>query len=228
MTAASRLINGDCLEVVPTLPPGSVDMVITDPPYGMGFQSNWSKSGERHKKIIGDDSVDPRWIKPCVDLLAPDGGLIMFCDWKTSCEWRYHLEEAGLKVVSQVIWDREHHGMGDLTGAFAPMHDVIWYATKGRRTWGNGRPKSVLRHKRPSPSDDNGHPTCKPVGLMVDLCRCTGGGLVLDPFMGSGSTGKAAMYEGFEFVGIELTDEYLPIAKARIEFAIEEMKGRLL
>jgi len=46
--------------------------------------------------------------------------------------------------------------------------------------------------------------------------------------MGSGSTGKAAMYEGFEFVGIELTDEYLPIARARIEFAIEEMKGRLL
>jgi site-specific DNA-methyltransferase (adenine-specific) len=76
----------------------------------------------------------------------------------------------------------------------------------------------------------NHHPTVKPTDLMRYLCRLVTppGGIVLDPFMGSGSTGKAAMYEGFEFVGIELTDEYLPIAKARIEFAIEEMKARLL
>jgi len=76
----------------------------------------------------------------------------------------------------------------------------------------------------------NHHPTVKPTELMRYLCRLVTppGGIVLDPFMGSGSTGKAAMYEGFEFVGIELTDEYLPIAEARIEFAIEEMKGRLL
>lgn len=76
----------------------------------------------------------------------------------------------------------------------------------------------------------NHHPTVKPTELMRYLCRLVTPpkGIVLDPFMGSGSTGKAAMYEGFEFVGIELTDEYLPIAKARIEFAIEEMKGRLL
>jgi len=76
----------------------------------------------------------------------------------------------------------------------------------------------------------NHHPTVKPTELMRYLCRLVTppGGIILDPFMGSGSTGKAAMYEGFEFVGIELTDEYLPIAKARIEFAIEEMKGRLL
>ena len=76
----------------------------------------------------------------------------------------------------------------------------------------------------------NHHPTVKPTELMRYLCRLVTPpkGIVLDPFMGSGSTGKAAMYEGFEFVGIELTDEYLPIAKARIEFAIEEMKARLL
>jgi len=78
--------------------------------------------------------------------------------------------------------------------------------------------------------EKNHHPTVKPTELMRYLCRLVTPpkGIVLDPFMGSGSTGKAAIYEGFEFIGIELTDEYLPIAKARIEFAIEEMKGRLL
>ena len=73
--------------------------------------------------------------------------------------------------------------------------------------------------------DKNHHPTVKPTDLMRYLCRLVTppNGTVLDPFMGSGSTGKAAIYEGFNFVGIEMTDEYLPIAKARIEFALKEI-----
>lgn len=65
---------------------------------------------------------------------------------------------------------------------------------------------------------------------MRYLCRLVTppDGVVLDPFMGSGSTGKAAIYENFQFIGIEMTDEYLPIAEARIEFAIKEMEGKLL
>lgn len=68
----------------------------------------------------------------------------------------------------------------------------------------------------------NHHPTVKPTLLMQYLVRLVTppNGIVLDPFLGSGSTGKAAMYEGFNFIGIELTPEYLPIAKARIEFAL--------
>jgi site-specific DNA-methyltransferase (adenine-specific) len=76
----------------------------------------------------------------------------------------------------------------------------------------------------------NHHPTVKPTELMRYLCRLVTppNGIVLDPFMGSGSTGKAAIYEGFNFVGIEMTDEYIPIAKARIEFAVNEMAEKLL
>ena len=75
----------------------------------------------------------------------------------------------------------------------------------------------------------NHHPTVKPTDLMRYLCRLVtpAGGIVLDPFMGSGSTGKAAIYEGFKFIGIEMTDEYLPIAKARIEFAINNKQEDL-
>ena len=75
----------------------------------------------------------------------------------------------------------------------------------------------------------NHHPTVKPTDLMRYLCRLVTpkGGIVLDPFTGSGSTGKAAIYEGFSFIGIEMTDEYLPIAKARIEFAINNREETL-
>ena len=80
-----------------------------------------------------------------------------------------------------------------------------------------------------NPIKANHHPTVKPTTLMQYLVRLVTppNGIVLDPFLGSGSTGKAAMYEGFNFVGIELTPEYLPIAKARILFALKDKEGEL-
>ena len=86
------------------------------------------------------------------------------------------------------------------------------------------------RRNRSNNYRQNHHPTVKPTDLMRYLCRLVTppNGIVLDPFMGSGSTGKAAIYEGFNFVGIEMTDEYIPIAKARIEFAVNEMAEKLL
>ena len=85
------------------------------------------------------------------------------------------------------------------------------------------------RENRPFLPSKNNHPTVKPTDLMQYLCRLITppNGTILDPFLGSGSTGKAAMYEGFKFVGIELTDEYLPIAKARIEFALSNLDEKL-
>jgi DNA modification methylase len=70
----------------------------------------------------------------------------------------------------------------------------------------------------------NNHPTVKPTDLMQYLCRLITppNGLIIDPFMGSGSTGKAAMYEGFRFIGIDLDPEYCKIAEARIEFALNK------
>lgn len=86
---------------------------------------------------------------------------------------------------------------------------------------GSGNPRDSRKQ--------NHHPTVKPTDLMQYLCRLITppNGTILDPFLGSGSTGKAAMYEGFNFVGIELTDEYLPIAKARIEFALSDLDEKL-
>ena len=214
---------GDCLDVMQGIPDGSVDMVMTDPPYGMNFQSNRSKNGPRHKKIEGDSAADFRWLQDAFRLLKPDGGgLISFCDWNTSHRWREEIERAGFVIKSQVIWDRLHHGMGDLKGAFAPQHDIVWYATKGRRIFVNGRPKSVMRHKRPSPADDHGHPTCKPVALMEELIRATddgSGSVVLDPFLGSGTTGVAAANTGRRFIGIERDPDYFTVAQARIQKA---------
>lgn len=192
------------------IPDGKVDLILTDPPYGMNYQSNWSKNGPRHEKIKSDNVLDLEWLKDAYRVLSNDhGGIVLFCNWGTSREWQDELEKVGFKIKSQVIWDRQHHGMGDLKGSFAPQHDIIWYAVKkkARRIFMNGRPKSILSYKRPSPSQDNGHPTCKPVELMKELfvsVQCKDVETVFDPFMGSGSTGVAIKKLGQKFIGCEI------------------------
>ena len=109
--------------------------------------------------------------------------------------------------------------MGDLTGSFAPQHDIIWYASKGRRKFVNGRPRSIISVKRPSGSQNFNHPTCKPVELLRQLLTSTDdgtSGIVFDPFMGTGSTGVAARQVNREFVGIELKQKYFNTAKERM------------
>ncbi|MGB3128030.1 MAG: site-specific DNA-methyltransferase [Pseudomonas sp.] len=81
---------------------------------------------------------------------------------------------------------------------------------------------TTLRKVQTTDTKGNNHPTVKPTDLMAYLCRLVtpAGGVVLDPFMGSGSTGKAAMREGFEFIGCEIDEQYAAIARARIEFEV--------
>lgn len=215
-----KLLHGDCLEKMAELEDESIDMIVTDPPYGMEFVSNRAKNGPRYKAIANDNVVFTEWLSESFRILKDGGGLISFCDWNTSHLWRVAIAENGFDVKSQGVWNRMHHGMGDLGGSFSPMHDVIWYATKGKRKFANKRPKSVFSHRRPSPSEDHGHPTCKPVSLMKDLIHGIGdgsNGIVLDPFMGSGSTGVAAQILGLPFIGIELDETYFNIAKERLE-----------
>lgn len=96
------------------------------------------------------------------------------------------------------------------------------------KEWRHDSPANPERNNRPFIPSKNNHPTVKPTELMKYLCRLVTpkGGIVLDPFMGSGSTGKAAMLEGFSFVGIEREKEYFVIAKKRIEHAQKEFRNQ--
>lgn len=209
------LLQGDCLELMKTLPDGSVDSIITDPPYGMDYQSNMTD--KKRPKIANDKRPFIWFLQDAFRILKDGGGMLSFTDWKNQETWRQAIELAGFKVRSQVIWNREAHGMGDLSAAFGPQHDVIWFATKGSFKFHRKRPKSVVSSLRIQGAALT-HPNEKPVNLMEQLIEAVTppNGIVLDPFMGSGSTGVAARNLNREFIGIELDESYFEIATKRI------------
>jgi site-specific DNA-methyltransferase (adenine-specific) len=212
------IYHGDALDVLRHLPSGSVDAVITDPPYGT--QPKSGGYGRKNQRILNDTQPFIWFLWDAFRIVKEGGCLVCSCRWDVEDVWKMAIEAAGFQVRSQVVWDRVVHGMGDLSASFAPQHDVIWFATKGRFAFPNGRPKSVLRHQRAA-SKALLHPTEKPVGLMVDLLRATvpPGGIVVDPFMGSGTTLVAAEQLGLKAIGIELGERYCEIAVERLPSA---------
>lgn len=188
------LYLGDCLEVMPTL--GNVDAVVTDPPYGIGFGSKHTKWSANRGVVLG------RW-----DQKIPDVSFLL---------------DAAVDVI---IWGGERFGLpvsrGWLTWArpdAAPTFSSTEFA------WTNqDRP---ARHFTMPISAVNaeriGHPTQKPLRLMEWCLSFTDGQAILDPFMGSGTTGVACVNLGRKFIGIELEDKYFDIACKRIEEAYEQ------
>lgn len=214
------LRNGDCMVELPTLEPGSVDMVITDPPYGINFQSNMRVVTDKLDKIANDEYPFVWWVHGAARALTDGGGVLCFCRWDVQEAFRLALTWAGLTVRAQVVWDREAHGTGDLKGQPAPSHDVIWYATKGRREFAGRRPRSVIRVMRIN-GNQLKHPNEKPLTLLAELVDdyTKPDDTVMDCFMGVGNTGVAAVSAGRKFIGIELCAKHFARAERRITAA---------
>ena len=218
-----KLYCGDCLDVLRTLPDASVDAVVTDPPYGISYQSTCRTDRSTwFPKIANDESPCVEWLPDAFRLMRDGSPLICFCAWKTQEAFRVAIAEAGFSVRSHVIWDREWHGLGDLRAEFAPQHDVIWFATKGAFAFPGKRPKSVLRCPRIS-GNSLVHPNQKPLPLMCEILAVVTkpNDIVLDPYAGSGSTLLAAIRMRRRAIGVELCPKNHAIAERRIAQARE-------
>lgn len=215
----SKIYNENCLQTMARMPDGFVDGMFTDPPYGISYQSAKRTDKTQWKaKLDGDDTPQIEWLPEAFRVMKDKTPLIVFCEWRFQEIFRAAISDAGFEIKSQVIWDREWHGMGDLNGAFAPCHDVIWFATKGRYTFPAERPKSVIRIPRIG-AEALEHPTQKPVSLMTYLINVLTRepSLIYDPFMGSGTTAIAAHKLGRRWLGSEISEEYCALANRRLE-----------
>ena len=211
----STLYFGDCREILPEIDQ-EVQAVITDPPYGISYHTNRRKIRETPEMIL-NDATAPLWSVQLMYEKLEDGGAMYICTrFDVAHQWQEAMRDAGAKIKTPIVWDKGNWTSGDLIGDYGNQCELILFAHKGRHELKDGRPSNLWRVSR-EPAGD--HPTPKPVGLMA---RCihnsvNKGGFVLDPFMGTGTTGVAAIKNGCKFIGIELDTKYFDIACRRIE-----------
>jgi len=251
----AALLNEDVFEGIGRVRDATVDLVIADPPYGLG-----KDYGNDSDRLSRDAYLDfsRRWSEAVIAKLKPSGSLYVFLTWQHSPEVFSYLKTR-LTMVNEIIWNRKVPSMGGSTRKFSSVHDTIglfacsrdYYfdldsvripydaETKRARTrsifigkkWleQGYNPKdvwSVTRLHRQDPERED-HPTQKPLEIIerMVLASCPPGGLVLDPFMGSGTTAVAALKHGRRFVGFEVNSEYCALARRRVS-RFAERKSR--
>ena len=209
-----KLMQGDCLKMMKLIPDGSVDMVLTDPPYGMSFQSNYR--GSKYNKIINDSSLS--WVDDFVSeiyrVARDNTAHYVFCSFHHIDIFKVALEKK-FKVKNILVWEKNNTSMGDLKGDFAPKVEFIFLLHKGRCLIRGKRDPNIFKFAR---TGNKNHPTEKPVDMTKYLLSkfSDKGQVILDPFMGSGTTGVACKNLGRDFIGIELDEGYFEVARKRI------------
>ena len=193
------LYHGDCLEVTEWL---SADVLVTDPPYGIAFQSSRTTREKRHAKIAGDESVDLR--DRALDLWGDKPALIFGT-------WRAPRPDG---VRQRLIWAKgDDPGLGDLSMPWGYGDEEVYVLGKG---WRGQRRSNVYRLPKVAHANNPGHPTPKPVALMEALIEYAPPGVIADPFAGSGSTLVAARNLGRKVIGVELEEKYCDVIVKRL------------
>lgn len=225
---AAALYRGDCLEVLAKLPPVPGCHVIADPPYerhmhrAKAVARGIRNDGVAASPVLDFDAIGGRERLEAAAAMVrhSDGWLLVFCTPEGVAPWRDAIEAAEAKYKRACVWVKpdaapQFNGQGPAMGA--EMFVAAWCG-RGHARWNGGGRRGVHTHACNPPSRDGRHPTEKPQSLMCELVTLytNPGELVLDPFMGSGSTGVAALRLGRDFIGIEREGHYFDIACERI------------
>ena len=196
-----KIYCGDSLEIVPLLQ-GGVDLVLTDPPYGMDYQSARRTDKNQWKDKIHGDKEFPIWVFE----LKPSNALFVCCRWDNL----YDIP----KPKSFIAWDKKCHSMGDLEHEFGRQWEAIAFYP-GENHKFTRRPVDLIRCAKVSPEKLT-HPNEKPVSMWRPILESHDGS-VLDPFMGSGAILGACKELKRNGIGIEINQKYCEIAKKRLQ-----------
>lgn len=209
-----NLQQGDCLELMKDIPNESIDMILTDPPYGMAFQSGHRTN--RYEKIIGDQNLD--WLDDFVEEIfrvsKNNTAHYMLCSFHHIDIFKQAIQKR-FKVKNIITWVKNNTSMGDLKGDFAPKTEFIIFFQKGRRLINGKRDSNVFEYNK---TKNELHPTQKPVDMTEYMLSkfSDEGNVILNPFMGSGTTGVACVNTNRNFIGMELDCDYFKVAEQRI------------
>lgn len=221
----ATLYLGDCREILPSL--AAKGHYISDPPYEQRMQSLHAEfklrrtdGGPQRKALTFDSVADLR--APFLDVAAEhcDGWLLAFCNVEGVGEWRSAILERGLKFKTTCIWNKPDatpklNGQGP---ALSYECITTTWCGRGHARWNGGGKRGVFTHLTNSKDRHGEHPTEKPVSLMVEIVDLFTDPHqpVIDPFMGSGTTGVACLRRHRRFIGIEKDPRFFEIACERI------------
>lgn len=214
--ALNRIYLGDSARLLRAWPAALADLVVTDPPYG-----NDAVYGRSRRRILGDEHplVGLDAAAACYRLLKPNTTAYLFCG-VTHLGFLQHffLRYTRYRVGDVLVWDKLTMGFGH---AFRRRFECILVLEKGKPRYRDRGLADVLSARRP-PTDV--HPHAKPVELIrrLLLTSTDEGDVVLDPFVGSGTTCVAAALTGRRYLGIEISPEYAAVARRRIAAAAKK------
>lgn len=207
----ATIYNGDCLDVLPNVRP--VSLVVTDPPYNLSLQSTGINSGWGdlmngayfYAQVL-------REIKSATKMRQ--GAAWIFNSWRCFPVIAKASFEADWNIESLMVWDKQWIGPGGTSG-LRPSYELVALFRHEAFAIENRSVPDIWRSKY-SGQKPNGHPAEKPEALVQRIIDVSGGGTVLDPFMGSGTTLVAAKRQGQKSVGIEIEERWCEVAAKRL------------
>lgn len=203
------------MELMSRIQSKSIDLLLTDPPFGMDFQSNYRKV--KHEKIKGDVSLDwfPKWIKEIKRVMKEDAHLYIFCSFHKVDVFKQEIEKY-FNVKNILIWEKNNTGMGDLYGDYAPKYEMIIFCSNGNKKLKGRRDSNIIKAKK---TGNEHHPTEKPINLMEYFIEKSSDvdDLVMDCFSGSGSTAIACHNTNRNFIGCEINTDFFKTSMQRIK-----------
>lgn len=208
------ITNEGCMNLLSRIPDNHIDLLLTDPPFGMSYQSNNRK--EKHKKIENDENLDwlPSWMSEIRRVMKKDSHLYIFCSWHKVDVFKIEIERY-FKIKNLIVWAKNGGGMGDLKGGYGGTHELCFFINNGKPLNGS-RDSDVI--KKAYITGNKLHPTQKPINLMeyFILKSSEVGDVVMDTFGGSFPVAVACSNTQRNFIGCELDKEYFDAAMKRI------------
>ncbi len=196
--SAVTIYHADCRGIIPQLP--DVDLVVTDPPYGMNFQSNFRIL--KHTKIKGDLALPIDLIELALAKATRAG--YFFCRWDNLLQMP--------PPQSVIAWVKNNWSMGDLDHEHGRQWEACCFYAKDGHQFIKRIPDVIIVAR----TGNNLHPTQKPEGLFCAIIGANVGETILDPFMGSGTTLRVAKDLQRKAIGIEIEEKYCEIAAKRM------------
>lgn len=216
-----NLMYGDCLEKMKSIESDSVDLVLTDPPYNIARGNNFTTMG-RAGIDFGewDKGADLfTYINECYRVLAKNGSFIVFNDWKNLGDISRYAESLGFVTKDMIRLEKRNPMPRNRDRRYITDFECAIWFTMPKAKWVFNRQDDKYQRPKFVKSIDKGfHPTQKSLSLMEDLLmiHSNKGDIIVDPFMGSGTTGLACKNLNRSFIGIEMDENYFNIAKNRI------------